>query len=113
MQKFTIYAPVHRHTTLSGYIFTTKAYIDNRKNLIKQQYLLHVSSQYGELGRLTTEIGLPVWGTPGNFNGCHVWKSPGLVHYICTFGGLLPPDGILPGAKFTLRPSLAFSYLPA
>ena len=25
--------------------------------------------------------------------------------------GLLPPDGILPGAKFTLRPSLAFSYI--
>jgi len=23
----------------------------------------------------------------------------------------LPPDGILPGAKFTLRPSLAFSYI--
>ena len=22
-----------------------------------------------------------------------------------------PPDGILPGAKFTLRPSLAFSYI--
>jgi len=22
----------------------------------------------------------------------------------------LPPNGILPGAKFTLRPSLAFSY---
>ena len=27
------------------------------------------------------------------------------------FRGLLPPDGILPGAKFTLRPSLAFSYI--
>jgi len=26
------------------------------------------------------------------------------------FWGLLPPYGILPGAKFTLRPSLAFSY---
>jgi len=24
---------------------------------------------------------------------------------------LLPPDGILPSAKFTLRPSLAFSYI--
>jgi len=23
----------------------------------------------------------------------------------------LPPDGILPGAKFTVRPSLAFSYI--
>ena len=27
------------------------------------------------------------------------------------FRGLLPPDGILPGAKFTLHPSLAFSYI--
>jgi len=25
--------------------------------------------------------------------------------------GLLPPDGILPAVKFTLRPSLAFSYI--
>jgi len=27
------------------------------------------------------------------------------------FWGFLPPNGILPGAKFTLRPSLAFSYI--
>jgi len=27
------------------------------------------------------------------------------------FPGLLPPDGILPRAKFSLRPSLAFSYI--
>jgi len=39
----------HRRTTLSGYIFATKACIDNRKKLVKQQYLLHMSSQYGEL----------------------------------------------------------------
>ena len=30
---------------------------------------------------------------------------------IDTFSGLLAPDGILPGAKFTLRPRLAFSYI--
>jgi len=35
----------------TGYIFATKAYIGNRKN-IKQQYLIHMSPQYGEL-RLT------------------------------------------------------------
>ena len=29
----------------------------------------------------------------------------------CTFSGALAPDGILPRAKFTLRPSLAFSYI--
>ena len=28
-----------------------------------------------------------------------------------TFLGALAPDGILPGAKFTFRPSLAFSYI--
>jgi len=39
----------HYRTTLSDYIFATKAYIDNRKKNVKQQYLLHMSSQYGEL----------------------------------------------------------------
>jgi len=34
---------------MSGYIFATKACIDNRKKLVKQQYLLHMSSQYGKL----------------------------------------------------------------
>ena len=39
----------HHSTTLSGYIFATKARIDNqKKKLVKQQYLLHMSSQYGE-----------------------------------------------------------------
>ena len=71
-----------------------------------------------------------VWDTPANFNGFRVlasllhqsrstevnqtlhdvWPSPELVWYIYTFGGSCP-DGILPGAKFTLRPSLAFSYI--
>jgi len=35
----------HHRTTLLGCIFATKAYIDNRKKkLVKQQYLLHMSS---------------------------------------------------------------------
>jgi len=38
----------HR-TTLSGYIFTTKAHIDNLKKLVKQHYLPYMSSQYREL----------------------------------------------------------------
>jgi len=37
----------HHRTTLSGCICTTKACINNRK--LKQQYRLHISSQYGEL----------------------------------------------------------------
>jgi len=44
-----------------------------------------------------------------------VWLSAGMLHYIhytiYTFLGLLPSNGILPGATFTLRPSLAFSYI--
>jgi len=39
----------HNRTTLSGYIFATKAHIDNRKKFVKQQYVLHMSPQYGEL----------------------------------------------------------------
>jgi len=36
----------HHRTTSSDYIFATKAFIDNRKKLLKQQYLLHISPQY-------------------------------------------------------------------
>jgi len=39
----------HHRTSLSGYIFATKAHVDNRKKLVKQQYVLHMSPQYGEL----------------------------------------------------------------
>ena len=39
----------HHRITLSGYIFTTKAHIDNRKKVVKQRYVLHMSPQYGEL----------------------------------------------------------------
>jgi len=38
----------HHRTTLSGYIFATNALIVNRKKCVKQQYLLHMSLQYGE-----------------------------------------------------------------
>jgi len=42
-------ASAHHRTTLSGYIFATEARIDNWKKLVKQQYLLQMSPQYGEL----------------------------------------------------------------
>ena len=61
----------NQRTALSGYIFATKARIDNRKN-VKQQYLLQMPSQYGELGPLAAEIVSLVWGTPANFNGFRV-----------------------------------------
>jgi len=34
----------HYRTTLSGYIFATKARIDNREKIVKQRYVLHMSS---------------------------------------------------------------------
>jgi len=75
---------------------------------------------------LTAVIGSGVWGTPANFNGFRV--LPLLLHRrkpikLCTMFGrllgwysihfrrLLPLHGILPDAKFTLCPSLAFSYI--
>jgi len=75
-------------------------YRQSEKN-IKQQYLLHISPQYGELRRTTAEIGWPVWGISANFNGFRVlslllqrrrspeanqtlhdvWPSHSMVHY--------------------------------
>jgi len=39
----------HHCTTLSGYVFATKACINNRIKRVKQQYLLQMSLQYVEL----------------------------------------------------------------
>jgi len=66
------------------------------KKLVKQQYLFHMSSQYGEL-RPTSS-----WD---------VWPSPAWAGTLyIRFRGFLPRNGILPGVTFTLRPSLALSY---
>jgi len=107
-------------TTLSGYIFATKASINNRKKLVKQQYLLHMSPQRGELWPANGWDLLAWLGHPGN--GFAFWlryctnvaqrRSTKLCRmfgrllgwYIIHFWRLLPPNGILPGAKFTLCP---------
>jgi len=57
---------------LSGYIFATKARIENWKKIVKQQYLLHMSHNMVNFGLLAAEIGPVVWGTPANFNGFRV-----------------------------------------
>jgi len=116
MQKIAKKSPSgHHRTTLSGYIFATKACIDNhKKKLVKQQHLLHMSQNMVNFSPLTAEICWRVRGTqsPANFNGFRilasllhwrrstevnktlqdVWPSPGLVglHYIYIFGGRLP-----------------------
>ena len=64
MQKSRQKSPSgHHRTTLSGYIFATKAR-QSEKKLVKQQYFLHMSSQYGELrptngSDLLTTLGHP------------------------------------------------------
>ena len=60
----------HHRTTLSGYIFATKARIDNRKeNLLSSNESSTCPHNMVNFGLLATEIGLPVWGTWANFNG--------------------------------------------
>jgi len=90
-----------------------------------------MSSQYNEFGLLAAEISSLVWGILANFNGfCvlasllqrrrsteanqtlrDVLPSPGLVRNIYIFRGSCPVMEFLPGAKFTLRPSLVLSYI--
>jgi len=41
--------------------------MDNRKKIVKQQYVFQMSSQYGELRPLAAEIFSLVWGTPNKF----------------------------------------------
>jgi len=43
----------HHRTTLLACIFVTKACIDNRKKIVQQQLLLHMSPQYGGLRPIT------------------------------------------------------------
>jgi len=60
----------HHPTTLSGYIFATKACIDNRKkNLLSSNISSTCPYNMVNFGPLAAEIFSLVWGTPGNFNG--------------------------------------------
>jgi len=130
--KITPISPsAHHRTTLSDYIVATKVCIDNRKKIVKRQYLFHMSSQYGELGRtngcwhLLASLGhsskfqrvsrlffvtapMSLNGDQPNFARCFAIPCAGAL-YIHFRGSY--PSGILPAAKFTLRPNLTFSYI--
>jgi len=97
---------VHHRTTLSGYIFATKACIDSWKKIVKQQYL-YMSSQYelwptnrwvllATLGHPSQQIstGFASWTsqvTQRRSTKLHnIWTFPGLVDYIYILGGLAP-----------------------
>jgi len=101
----------HHRTILLGYIFTTKARIDNRKkNLLSSNISSTCPYNMVNFGPLPAESLSLVWGTPANFNGFRVlasllqrrrsmesnqtlrdvWPSPARLHYIYIFGGCCP-----------------------
>jgi len=93
---------VDHSTTLSDYIFATKECVNNWKELVKQQYLLHIASlgypcKFQWVTRLNF-ITVPMSLNGGQSNFAHLavsWAGTLYIH----FRGLLPPNGILPGAK--------------
>ena len=129
-QSYTKIANMSTIAQLFCWAIFSQACIDSRKKPVKQQYLLQMPSQCGELrptnswdqfGSLGHSSKFQPFSRLGfvtastllnksqlNFARCLAvsWAGTLYIH----FPGLLPPDGILPGAKFTLRPCLAFSY---
>jgi len=74
MQDAKIAICAYHRTNLSGYIFATIRHVSIiGKKPVKQEYLLQMFPQYGELQ--PTEICLQVWGIPANFNGFRVLPS--------------------------------------
>ena len=114
----------HHRTMLSGYIFASEAYIDNRKNVFKQQYLIRMSSQYGELRPTNGWDRLASLGHP-----CSKFQRvsrlgfvialtsidggrPNFARWLAVswadtrhFSGLLPSNGILPNEVITKHPT--------
>ena len=100
-------------------------YRQSEKKLVTQQYLPHMSSNM-------VNVGPGVWApqqiSMGFGSWLHYctdvaeWRSTKLCtmfgrvlgwYIIYTFFGALAPNRILLGAKFTLHPSLTFSYIGA
>jgi len=113
----------HHRTTLSGYIFGTKACIDNWKETwLNSNISSTCPHNMANFGPITAQTGWRLYGTPANFNGFRVlalllqrcrspeanqtlhdvWPSHGPAHYISTFlWGFCPLAEFLPGANFT------------
>ena len=104
-------------------------YRQSKKTLLNSNISSTCPHNMVNFGPLAVETGMRVWGTPANFYRVPVLASllqrrrstevNQTLHYmfhrllgwytIYTFSGDLAPNGILPGAKFTLHPSIAFS----
>jgi len=66
----------HHRTTLSGYIFATKPFIENpEKNLLNSNISSTGGHNMVNFGPLKAEIGWRVWGSPANLNGFRVLAS--------------------------------------
>jgi len=81
LPNVAIWAPLQN---LLGYIFATKALIDNQKNLLSSDMFSTCSHNMVNFGLLTAEIRWRVWGTPANFNGFRVFSA--LLHGILVMG---------------------------
>ena len=63
----------HHRTSLSGYIFATKAHINNReKSLLSSNISSRRPRNMVNFSSLAAEIGSGVCGTPANFNGFRI-----------------------------------------
>ena len=100
------------------------------EKFVKQQYVLHMSSQYGELRPISGWDWLTSLRHSSKLERVSRWLRycsdvaqrrstklcticlavswAGTLCLYINFRGFFPPNGILQGAKFTLRPSLAF-----
>ena len=65
----------HHRTTLSAYIFATKACMDSQKNLLNSNISLTCSQNMVNFGPLTTEIRSGVWGTRQISTGFASWHA--------------------------------------
>jgi len=74
----------HHRTTLSGYIFRTKACIDDLKKMLNSYTSSTCPDNMVNFGLLTAEICWRVWGTPANFNGFRILAA--LVHSTLVVG---------------------------
>jgi len=68
--KIAIWAPSHNYVGL--YLSNYGTYRQLEKKLVKQQYLLYMSPQYGELRPTSGWDRFISLGTPANFNGFRV-----------------------------------------
>jgi len=73
----------HHRTTLSGYIFATKASTIG-KNLLSSNISSTCPHSMANFGPLKAEIGPVVWRTPDNFNGFRVLAA--LLHSTSVLG---------------------------